>query len=151
VCYVYYHNVVNRGLNHLLLPHDCAVLTGVFFVYVQVSKQQAEASMKEAKRDSSAAGDGQQQAGTSQAGAAGGSGVVPMDATPSGTAPPPAATTPSAVRAPPAAAAGGVDAALEEKVQRLVGLGFPRDQCLQALRETGGNEEHAAAVLFGDF
>ena len=123
----------------------------IAYHYLQVSKQQAEASMKEAKRDSSAAGDGQQ-AGTSHAGGAGGSGAAdPMDATPTGPPPPAAAATaPSAGATAPPAAAGGVNAALEEKVQRLMGLGFPRDVCMQALRQAGGNEEHAAALLFGD-
>lgn len=36
----------------------------------------------------------------------------------------------------------------EEKVQRLVALGFPRQQCLEVLAACNGNEEHAASLLF---
>lgn len=43
------------------------------------------------------------------------------------------------------AAAGGNDA----KIAKLMELGFPKEQCEQALSAAGGNEEHAAAILFG--
>ena len=47
--------------------------------------------------------------------------------------------------AAPAAAAGGDDA----KIAKLMELGFAKEQCEQALGAAGGNEEHAAAILFG--
>lgn len=61
---------------------------------------------------------------------------------------------PSPAAPPPAAAAGGgagggLPAGWEDKVQRLQALGFSREQCLQALRSTNGNEEMAGALLFG--
>ncbi|CAL8462791.1 g2324 [Coccomyxa elongata] len=56
------------------------------------------------------------------------------------TAPAPAAAAASSA-APPAAEN-------EEKVQRLVALGFPRQQCLEVLAACNGNEEHAASLLF---
>jgi DNA damage-inducible protein 1 len=37
----------------------------------------------------------------------------------------------------------------EEKVARLMGLGFDREQCLNALKATGGNEDAAGSLLFG--
>ena len=43
------------------------------------------------------------------------------------------------------AAAGGDDA----KIAKLMELGFTKEQCEQALGAAGGNEEHAAAILFG--
>jgi hypothetical protein len=39
----------------------------------------------------------------------------------------------------------------EEKLGRLQALGFSREQCLGALRSTGGNEEMAGSLLFGGF
>ena len=33
-------------------------------------------------------------------------------------------------------------------MQRLVALGFPRQQCLEVLAACNGNEEHAASLLF---
>ncbi|CAI5469943.1 unnamed protein product [Closterium sp. Yama58-4] len=50
-------------------------------------------------------------------------------------------------QATPAAAAPTVSAH-EVKVQRLMELGFPRQLVEQALALTGGNEEHAAGILF---
>eukprot|EP00210_Caulerpa_lentillifera_P007891 g7532.t1 len=38
--------------------------------------------------------------------------------------------------------------ASEDKIQRLMDLGFDRLRCVRALQETGGNEETAAAILF---
>eukprot|EP01025_Chloroclados_australasicus_P042385 TRINITY_DN4508_c0_g1_i4.p1 TRINITY_DN4508_c0_g1~~TRINITY_DN4508_c0_g1_i4.p1 ORF type:complete len:451 (-),score=67.56 TRINITY_DN4508_c0_g1_i4:287-1639(-) len=37
---------------------------------------------------------------------------------------------------------------LEEKLQQLMGLGFGRQECVQALQMTGGDVDQAAAVLF---
>ena len=34
------------------------------------------------------------------------------------------------------------------KVERLMALGFPREQCEAVLKMAGGNEEYAAGVLF---
>ena len=51
----------------------------------------------------------------------------------------------SGAGAAPAAAAGGDDA----KIAKLMELGFAKEQCEQALGAAGGNEEHAAAILFG--
>lgn len=50
-----------------------------------------------------------------------------------------------AVTTVPAAAPAGQ----EEKVLRLMGLGFPRQQAVAALEMCGGNEELAASMLFG--
>ena len=36
----------------------------------------------------------------------------------------------------------------EESVQRLMALGFSRQQCLEVLAACGGNEEQAASLLF---
>jgi DNA damage-inducible protein 1 len=36
----------------------------------------------------------------------------------------------------------------EAKVARLMALGFPRQLCLEVLAACGGNEEHAASLLF---
>jgi len=47
----------------------------------------------------------------------------------------------------PAAGAGDGAAA---KVERLVGLGFPRAQCEAMLAACGGDEERAASLLFDD-
>jgi DNA damage-inducible protein 1 len=62
---------------------------------------------------------------------------------PMGTAP-----VPLAAPAPPAAVPG-VPAGWEDKIGRLVALGFSRDQALGALRATNGNEDVAASMLFG--
>ena len=35
-----------------------------------------------------------------------------------------------------------------EKVQRLMALGFDRQQCMEVLAACNGNEEHAASLLF---
>lgn len=37
----------------------------------------------------------------------------------------------------------------EEKVARLMGFGFDREQCLNALKAAGGNEDAAGSLLFG--
>lgn len=47
---------------------------------------------------------------------------------------------------PPAPA----DALREEKIQKLVSLGFDRPSAMQALEAAGGNEDAAASILFGD-
>lgn len=63
------------------------------------------------------------------------------------TAPPstaPAPTNQPTVQAAPPA----TNAQLEEKVSKLMGLGFDRNQCLVALRAANGNEELAASLLF---
>ena len=57
----------------------------------------------------------------------------------------PAPAAASGAGAAPAAAAGGDDA----KIAKLMELGFAKEQCEQALGAAGGNEEHAAAILFG--
>ena len=65
--------------------------------------------------------------------------------------PGPSSSSPNvqASSSPPAAAvtppAGDAENA---KVERLMALGFPRDQCLAVLKMAGGNEEYAAGVLF---
>jgi DNA damage-inducible protein 1 len=72
---------------------------------------------------------------------------------------PAAAAPPAAAAAPPAAAAGGsggggggqVPPVWEAKLQKLQELGFSREQCLQALRSTNGNEDMAGSLLFGGF
>ena len=62
-----------------------------------------------------------------------------------------ASGAPAAAAAPPApapaAAARGPE--WEEKVQRLMALGFTREQCEGALTSTGGNEDLAGSMLFG--
>ena len=74
----------------------------------------------------------------------------PSGAGTSAAAAPPAATLSGGpAAAPPSAAA--LPAGWEEKVQRLMGLGFPRDQCEGALRAVNGNEEMAGSMLFGAF
>jgi len=55
------------------------------------------------------------------------------------------APTPSVAPTPAAAADGGAD---EAAIATLVGLGFPRQQALQALQSTGGNVDLAASLLF---
>ena len=37
----------------------------------------------------------------------------------------------------------------EEALTQLMDLGFSREQCEQALKASGGNVDHAAALLFG--
>lgn len=58
-------------------------------------------------------------------------------------APAPAPAAPAPALAAPAPAASGVEAAL----QQLMGLGFTREQAMQALQAAGGNVEAAAAYL----
>ncbi len=36
----------------------------------------------------------------------------------------------------------------DEKVERLIALGFDQQQCMEALAACNGNEEHAASLLF---
>ena len=36
----------------------------------------------------------------------------------------------------------------DEKVKRLMALGFDRQQCMEVLAACNGNEEHAASLLF---
>ena len=63
------------------------------------------------------------------------------------TAPP--STAPAPTNQPPSQAAPpATNAQLEEKVSKLMGLGFDRNQCLVALRVANGNEELAASLLF---
>lgn len=38
---------------------------------------------------------------------------------------------------------------MEDKIQNLMALGFDREKCVNALKVTDGNEEAAAALLFG--
>jgi DNA damage-inducible protein 1 len=79
-------------------------------------------------------------AAAAQARAAANAPVIP---TPSG---------PSAPAAPPQTSAGGAvpqPAGGGEKIAKLMALGFPRAECEQALAVTGGNEDMAAALLFG--
>lgn len=38
----------------------------------------------------------------------------------------------------------------EEKIEKLMVLGFSREQCIQALQSTSGNEELAGSLLFGE-
>ncbi|PRW58158.1 DNA damage-inducible 1 [Chlorella sorokiniana] len=80
---------------------------------------------------------------------AGGDLQSPSQSGPSAAAPAPAAQQPAASGGGAPAAAGGLPAGWEEKLERLQGLGFPRDACLQALRATNGNEEMAGSLLFG--
>lgn len=80
---------------------------------------------------------------------------------PSGGAGGPAATSPAAAAAgapsqpQPAPANTGAGSALPadwaEKVQQLQALGFPAEQCVAALRQTNGNQEMAASILFSMF
>lgn len=81
---------------------------------------------------------------------AGGDLPSPSQPAPSAAAPSPAAAAPQpAASGGGAAATGGLPAGWEEKLERLQGLGFPRQACLQALRATNGNEEMAGSLLFG--
>jgi len=51
--------------------------------------------------------------------------------------------------APPVSPRGPITGAVDEdKVQRLMQLGFPRDVCITALQRAGGNEEIAGSMLF---
>lgn len=125
----------------------------------QVSKQQAEQNVTDARNESSggagpsgtpAAAGGDAAAGAPAAAKPGtegaaGAGATPMDATPSA----------GAGSAGGAAAAGGggsagADAAVKEAdVQQLIGLGFSREMAEGALRAAGGNVDNAASMLFG--
>jgi len=123
---------IDLAANHLLFPGCNAKLPFLpehqipqnFSEHIdEVSPEQAEANMSNAGTSSQPAASA----------AAAGSGPAPAAA-----AHPPAA--------PPAPAAPPVD----PKVERLMALGFPRDHCEAALRATGGNEDMAASLLFGD-
>ena len=50
--------------------------------------------------------------------------------------------------AAPAPAGGGGGGDAEGKVAKLMELGFDRAKCVEALQACGGNEEHAASLLF---
>ncbi|MEW5297783.1 MAG: hypothetical protein WDW36_000967 [Sanguina aurantia] len=65
------------------------------------------------------------------------------------TQPAPQARPPSTPPAP-APAPAPADDPKEEKIQKLVSLGFDRPSAMQALEAAGGNEDAAASILFGD-
>lgn len=46
--------------------------------------------------------------------------------------------------------AGGQEGDLDAKLSQLMGLGFSKEQCQQALSAAAGNVDHAAAILFGN-
>lgn len=113
-----------------------------------VSPEEAAESMAQAQGNPVSSG------GAAASGAASTSGAAtaqPQPSNPSASAPsaPQAAPARSAVAPPPAAMAGG-GSELEAKITRLMGLGFDRVQCAQALEAAGGNEDGAASILFGD-
>jgi DNA damage-inducible protein 1 len=70
---------------------------------------------------------------------------TPIAAHPPAPAAAPTAAAAAAAPTPTAAADGGLD---EAAIATLVGLGFPREQALQALQSTGGNVDLAASLLF---
>ena len=89
--------------------------------------------------------------GASQGDGGGGGGDAKKDGAAAagggGGAPKPAASGgPAAGGAAAATAAGGGG---DDKVSRLMALGFPRGVCEEALSAAGGNEDAAAAMLFG--
>ena len=67
----------------------------------------------------------------------------------------PAPSPPSSSSVPPldaaAPPAGALPTGWEEKVQKLIALGFSREMCVNALRATNGDEEMAGSMLFGGF
>jgi len=105
--------------------------------------------MEEAAKKARAAGEAAV-AGGAGAGSSGTGTVVPPVIPPSAAATAPAPT--SAPTSTPAAPNNGqLPAGWEEKVDRLTALGFPRSQCIDALKYTNGNEEMAGSMLFGGF
>uniref|UniRef100_K3WH90 DNA damage-inducible protein 1 n=1 Tax=Globisporangium ultimum (strain ATCC 200006 / CBS 805.95 / DAOM BR144) TaxID=431595 RepID=K3WH90_GLOUD len=74
-------------------------------------------------------------------------GAPPQEASPSSSAAPPAAAAPPAPAAQPSNAASG-DESHQQKVERLVALGFDQQRAIQALASTNGNVELAAGLLF---
>lgn len=66
--------------------------------------------------------------------------TAPAEAAPAEAAPPAPSTAPSAP------SSSNVD---ESKVEQLMSLGFTREQVIEALQATGGNQELAGALLFG--
>jgi DNA damage-inducible protein 1 len=97
--------------------------------------------MEEAAVKAKAAGDADAAAAGGGSGGASGSGAATAAPIPSTTAAP----------APAAAVNSQLPAGWEEKVDRLTALGFPRPQCVDALKATNGNEEMAGSLLFGGF
>lgn len=97
--------------------------------------------MEEAAEKARAAGEAAVAAGEG-AGGSGTGAAVPR--VPPLSAPVPAPT-------PAAPNSGQLPAGWEEKVDRLTALGFPRPQCVDALKATNGNEEMAGSLLFGGF
>lgn len=112
----------------------------------QVSEKEAEASMAAARRDSVGAG-GLDAAMPETSAAPARPAAPPAPAHPA--APAPATPQPVAAAAP-APASNPAAAAMDAKVSRLMALGFPQDQCAAALQASRGNEDAAAAILFGD-
>ena len=66
-----------------------------------------------------------------------------------GKAPEAAVPTPSAAVPTPSTTPSSSSAHDEEKIARLTALGFSRQQVIDALNATSGNEEFAGALLFG--
>lgn len=117
------------------------------------SEEAAAKSMSQAvgapggKEDGGAAGASGAAAAPAASGgaaAAAASGAAAKPAASGGGAPPAAAAAPTASGAAAAGAAGG-----DDKVSRLMALGFPRGVCEEALSAAAGNEDAAAAMLFG--
>ncbi|GJP32732.1 hypothetical protein CLOM_g17330 [Closterium sp. NIES-68] len=86
-------------------------------------------------------------AGTAAGGASSGGGAPASQGAAPGSAAAGAAAA-SGGEPSPSPSASPAPSAHEVKVQRLMELGFPRHQVEQALALTGGNEEHAAGILF---
>ena len=72
---------------------------------------------------------------------------APGRGTPSGSVPA-ALAEPAAPAAPAVSSGSGPPEPTPEAVQKLVDLGFPREQARSALRQAGGNVEVAASLLF---
>jgi DNA damage-inducible protein 1 len=98
--------------------------------------------MEEAAEKAKAAGEAAVAAGGGGGTGAAGSRVI----SPSAPAP-----TSSLAPTPAAPTNGQLPAGWEEKVDRLIALGFPRLECVDALNATNGNEEMAGSLLFGGF
>lgn len=120
----------------------------------EVSQQDAEKSMADAKRPSD----------PDAAGPSTSSQATPMDvqpssapapaaapAAPSSTPAPAAPAAPAPPAQPPAPRAPALTGVSEEALQGLMSMGFTREQSIQALQAANGNADLAASMLFGGF